>query len=75
MSLKGEEGEGTHEKQKRRKSRGCNHGFLRVFSLKGLGLSFMLKLNLEEGAGGIKFKRSGLYGGDRLGIILVLLIF
>ena len=35
----------------------------------------MLKLNLEEGAGGIKFKRSGLYGGDRLGIILVLLVF
>ena len=69
------EGEGTHEKQKRRKSRGCNRGFLRVFSLKGLGLSFMLKLNLEEGTRGIKFKRSGFYGGDRLKIILVLLVF
>ena len=42
------EGEATHEKQKGRKSRGCNHGFLRVFSLEGLGLGFKLELNLEE---------------------------
>ena len=35
----------------------------------------MLKLNLEEGTSGIKFKRSGFYGGDRLKIILVLLVF
>ena len=42
------EGEGTREKQKGRKSRGCNRGFLRVFSLKGLGLGFKLELNLEE---------------------------
>ena len=42
------EGEATCEKQKGRKSRGCNHGFLRVFSLEGLGLGFKLELNLEE---------------------------
>ena len=34
-------------------------------------------LSLEGGkwADGIKFKRSGLYGGDRLEIILILLVF
>ena len=69
------EGEGTREKQKGRKSRSCNRGFLRVFSLEGLGLSFKLELNLEEMGGGIKFKRSGLYDGERLKIILVLLVF
>ena len=42
------EGEATHEKQKGRKSRGCNHGFLRIFILEGLGLGFKLELNLEE---------------------------
>ena len=42
------EGEGTCEKQKGRKARGCNRGFLRVFSLKGLGLGIKLELNLEE---------------------------
>ena len=42
------EGEGTWEKQKGRKSKGCNHGFLRVFSLEGLGLGFKLELNLKE---------------------------
>ena len=42
------EGEGTWEKQKGRKSKGCNHGFLRVFSLESLGLGFKLELNLEE---------------------------
>ena len=42
------EGEGTHEKHKGRKSKGCNCGFLRVFSLESLGLGFKLKLNLEE---------------------------
>ena len=42
------EGEGTREKQKGMKARGCNRGFLRVFSLKGLGLGFKFDLNLEE---------------------------
>ena len=42
------EGEGTREKQKGRKSRGCNRRFLRVFNLEGLGLGFLLELNLEE---------------------------
>ena len=42
------EGEGTREKQTERKSRGCNCGFLRVFSLESLGLGFKLELNLEE---------------------------
>ena len=42
------EGEGTREKQKGRKSKGCNHGFLRVFNLESLGLGFKLELNLEE---------------------------
>ena len=36
------EGEPTREKQKGRKSRGSNHGFLRVFSLEGLDLGFKL---------------------------------
>ena len=40
--------EGTWEKQKGRKSRGCNCRFLRVFNLEGLGLGFLLELNLEE---------------------------
>ena len=48
LPLEGGEGEGTREKQKGRKSRGCNRGFLRVFSLEGLGLGFKLELNLEE---------------------------
>ena len=47
-SIRRWEGEGTCEKQKGRKSRGCNHRFLRVFNLEGLGLGFMLELNLEE---------------------------
>ena len=42
------EGEGTCEKQKGRKSIGCNRGFLRVFSLESLGLGFKLELNLKE---------------------------
>ena len=42
------EGEGTREKQKGRKSKGCNRGFLRVFNLESLGLGFKLELNLEE---------------------------
>ena len=42
------EGEGTWEKQKGRKSKGCNRGFLRVFSLESLCLGFKLELNLEE---------------------------
>ena len=42
------EGKGTREKQKGRKARGSNRGFLRVFNLKGLGLGFKLELNLEE---------------------------
>ena len=33
------EGEETRKKQNRRKSRGCNREFLRVFSLEGLGLA------------------------------------
>ena len=65
------EGERTHEKQKGRKSKGCDCDFQRVFSLEGLGLGLKLELNLED-VGGIKFKRSGFYGGDRLEIILVL---
>ena len=36
------EGEGTREKQKGMKSRGSDRGFLRVFSLEGLGLGFKL---------------------------------
>ena len=42
------EWEGKSEKQKGMKARGCNRGFLRVFSLKGLGLGFKFDLNLEE---------------------------
>ena len=42
------EGEGIREKQKGRKSRGCNCGFLRVFSLERLCLGFRLELILEE---------------------------
>ena len=42
------EGERTREKQKGRKSKGCNRGFLRVFNLESLGLGFKLELNLEE---------------------------
>ena len=48
LPLEGWEGERTHEKQKRRKSRGCNCDFQRVFSLQGLGLGFKLELNLED---------------------------
>ena len=48
LSLEGEEEEGTHEKQKGQKSRGCNHRFLRVFNLEGLSLGFKLELNSEE---------------------------
>ena len=36
------EGKPTREKQKGRKSRGSNCGFLRVFRLEGLGLGFKL---------------------------------
>ena len=60
------EGEGTHEKQKGSKSRGCNRGFLWVFSLEGLGLGFKLELNLEE---------VGFMVENRLEITLVLLVF
>ena len=42
------EGERTHEKQKGRKSRGCDCDFQRVFSLEGLGLGLKLELNLED---------------------------
>ena len=40
-----------------------------------LQLLVIYRLNLEEGAGEIEFKRSRIYGGDRLEIILVLLVF
>ena len=40
-----------------------------------LQLLVIYRLNLEEVAGEIEFKRSRIYGGDRLEIILVLLVF
>ena len=48
LPLEGGEEEGTREKQKGMKSRGCNCEFLRVFNLEGLGLGSMLELSLEE---------------------------
>ena len=48
LPLGGWEGERTHEKQKGRKSKGCNYDFQRVFSLEALGLGFKLELNLED---------------------------
>ena len=40
-----------------------------------LQLLVIYRLNLEEVAGEIEFKRSRIYDGDRLEIILVLLVF
>ena len=40
-----------------------------------LQLLVIYRLNLEEVAGEIEFKRSRIYGEDRLEIILVLLVF
>ena len=48
LPLEGWEGERTHEKQKGRKSKGCDYDFQRVFSLEALGLGFNLDLNLED---------------------------
>ena len=48
LPLGGWEGERTHEKQKGRKSKGCNCDFQRVFSLEALDLGFKLELNLED---------------------------
>ena len=76
LPLEGGDWEGTREKQKGKEIKEVEIVIFRGFSVQKAWV-WALSQNLiyKWWAGGIKFKRSGLYGGDSQEIILVLLVF